>query len=71
MGVTPSRQPDIDAQVEHVIIDLTQEFDSLPAEVVEEHVHRHERSFVGARITTYVPVLVRRGARDDLRRLAH
>ena len=67
MGTTPS--PDLRTQVEHVLVDLRREFDSLPTAVVDEYVHRQEAALAGARIQTYVPVLVRRGARDELRRL--
>ena len=60
----------LQTQVEHVRNDLRREFGSLPPAVVDEHVHRQEVALAGARIQTFVPVLVRRGARDELRRIA-
>jgi hypothetical protein len=66
MRTTPQ---DLQTQVEHVRHDLRREFGSLPADVVDAHVHQQEVALAGARIQTFVPVLVRRGARDELRRL--
>jgi hypothetical protein len=70
MGPTPTPDRDLKTQVEHVLLDLRREFDTLPPNVVDEHVHRAERALEGARISAFVPVLVRREARDGLRRLA-
>ena len=64
-----ARGQDLQQQVEHVREDLSREFAWLPAEVVEHHVRRAEQSLAGARVQTFVPVLVRRGAREHLRRL--
>jgi hypothetical protein len=67
MGTTPRQ--DLTTQVAHVRDDLRREFGSLPSSVVDEHVHRQELALAGARIQAFVPVLVRRGARDELRQL--
>ena len=69
MGLSPAQVPDLKSQVEHVLADLRREFDTLPSAVVDEQVHRAERALEGARISTFIPVLVRREARDELRRL--
>ena len=70
MGTSAPREPDLSAQVEHVLLDLRREFPSLPTEVVDDKVHRAEEALAGARIQSFIPVLVRREARDELRRLA-
>jgi len=55
--------------IEHVREDLVREFTSLPPAVVHEHVARVTKDFTQAPVRSYVPVLVRRGARDRLRHL--
>jgi hypothetical protein len=59
---------DLRRQVEHVREDLRREFAPLPPAVVDLHVRRAEQALEGARVQAFLPVLVRRGARDDLRR---
>ena len=56
-------------QLEHVREDLAREFAALPPIVVEAHVAKHLQHFDGAVIRSFVPVLVRRGAREELRHL--
>ena len=60
---------DLHRQVEHVREDLRREFAWLPPAVVDQQVRRAEQALAGARVQSFVPVLVRRGARDELRRL--
>ena len=69
MGPAPDARQELRTQVDHVREDLRREFAWLPPGVVEQHVARREQELSGARVTSFVPVLVRRGARDDLRRL--
>ena len=54
----------------HVREDLIREFPSLPPDVVEAQVSLVEHAFDEARVRSYVPVLVQRGARERLRQLA-
>ena len=56
-------------QIAHVRDDLVREFQSLPVEVVQEQVTRMTASFTAAPVRSFVPVLVRRGARARLRAL--
>jgi len=56
-------------QIAHVRDDLRREFPAVPAEVVDDQVTQVERSFTTARVRSFVPVLVRRGARERLRQL--
>ena len=67
----PVRDPAADErrQIEHVREDLTREFITLPPEVVAEKVSRQVAVFQQARVRSFVPVLVRRGARSELREL--
>jgi hypothetical protein len=57
-------------QIEHVQEDLQREFAALPEAVVAEQVSAVVLSFDHARVRSFVPVLVRREARDKLRHLA-
>lgn len=57
-------------QVEHVRQDLRREFAPLPPQVVDQQVQRAQQSLEGARIQQYLPVLVRRQARDHLRKVS-
>lgn len=68
MDLDDPRQ-DLHRQVEHVREDLRREFAWLPAQVVDQQVRRAELALADARVRRYVPVLVRRGAREELRRL--
>jgi hypothetical protein len=67
----PARDPAADErrQIEHVREDLTREFVTLPAEVVADRVSRQVAAFQQAKVRSFVPVLVRRGARSELREL--
>jgi hypothetical protein len=56
-------------QIEHIRDDLTREFITLPREVVAERVDRRLESFREAKVRSFVPALVRRGAREELREL--
>ena len=56
-------------QLAHVRDDLRREFASVSVNLVDEHVERQVRSFSAATVRSFVPVLVRRGAREHLRRL--
>ena len=56
-------------QIEHVRQDLAREFTSLPPGVVDDLVAQQVDAFRQAPVRSFVPVLVRRGARDRLRRL--
>lgn len=71
MGTSPAPQQDLTAQVERVREDLRREFPTLPEHVVDRAVRHAEADLRQARITTYVPTLVRRAARDGLRHLTH
>jgi hypothetical protein len=69
--VIPGPRPDADErrQIEHVREDLAREFTTLPADLVEELVRRQVAAFQQAPVRSFVPVLVRRGARAQLRQL--
>ena len=54
---------DEDRQLEHVKDDLVKEFASLDARVVEQQVSQVVLTFSTAPVRSFVPVLVRRGAR--------
>lgn len=56
-------------QIEHVREDLIREFAGVPARVVETHVRKQVQHFKTAPVRSFVPVLVRRGARGELRHL--
>jgi hypothetical protein len=56
-------------QLKHVQEDLLREFPDLPPEVVVSHVRSRSRVFQNAPVRNYVPVLVGRSARAELRRL--
>ncbi len=56
-------------QIEHVKDDLVREFAALPESLVDEQVTQVARHFTQARVRSFVPVLVRRGARERLRHL--
>ena len=68
MGLEDPKQ-DLHRQVEHVREDLHREFAWLPGEIIDHEVRQAERALAGARVRHFVPVLVRRGARDHLRHL--
>jgi hypothetical protein len=56
-------------QIEHVKEDLLREFAALPEAVVDEQISQLVRHFTQAPVRSFVPVLVRRGARERLRHL--
>jgi hypothetical protein len=56
-------------QIEHVREDLAREFITLPPSVVADLVGQQVAVFQRAPVRSFVPVLVRRGARDRLRQL--
>lgn len=56
-------------QIAHVQDDLIREFPMLPAATVRSHVQQVERTYAGARVRSFIPVLVGRGARQRLRHL--
>lgn len=57
------------SQLEHVEEDLLRLFTSATAAVVHDEVQASLRSFEGARIRAFIPVLVAKRARDHLRAL--
>jgi hypothetical protein len=60
---------DENRQLQHVKEDLHREFATLPDAVIDEQVSAIISSFTRAPVRSFVPVLVRRGARERLRRL--
>ncbi|MCW2670037.1 MAG: hypothetical protein QOJ48_1069 [Frankiales bacterium] len=68
----PGRRADADErrQIEHVREDLAREFQTVPPDLVAELVSRQVAAFQRAPVRSFVPVLVRRGARAELRQLA-
>jgi hypothetical protein len=62
--------PDIEQQIDDVVIDLTKEFEG---KVVPERVQQEVMTVYGrfshSKITTYVPLLTRRYARESLRHM--
>lgn len=56
-------------KIQHVQEELAREFPTLPREVVESYVDLAATRLDGAPVRAYVPVLVRAGARHELRRL--
>ena len=62
-------QHDEARQIEHVRADLQREHPEVPAEVVARQVDTQLASFRQARVRSFVPVLVRRGVEQELRRL--
>jgi len=56
-------------QIEHVRADLVLEFAAVPETVVDEQVTLNLKRFAKARVRSFVPVLVRRAARERLRHL--
>ena len=56
-------------QLAHVREDLLREFASLPPTIVDEQWAQMVRAFTAAPVRSFVPVLVRRGARRRLRQL--
>ncbi len=56
-------------QIQHVQEDLMREFAALPAALVAEQVNEVAQGFRQAPVRSFVPVLVRRGARERLRHL--
>jgi hypothetical protein len=61
---------DEDRQLQHVKEDLHREFAALPEAVIDEQVSALVLAFTRAPVRSFVPVLVRRGARERLRHLA-
>ena len=61
---------DENRQLQHVKEDLHREFAELPEAVIDEQVTAVILSFTRAPVRSFVPVLVRRGARERLRHLA-
>jgi hypothetical protein len=61
---------DENRQLEHVKEDLHREFAALSEAVIDEQVSRLIRAFTKAPVRSFVPVLVRRKARESLRQLA-
>jgi len=57
-------------KIQHVREDLTREFPNLPRSLVASQVDAVALRLADARVRTFVPVLVRRGARTQLRQLA-
>jgi hypothetical protein len=57
-------------QLKHVQDDLVREFPNLPPQVVVSHVRSRTQRLSHAPVRKYIPVLVGRGAREELRRLA-
>jgi hypothetical protein len=49
---------------------LVREFPNVPTPLVEAVVQRWVRSFDGARVTLYLPILIERACRDELSRQA-
>lgn len=68
-GLPHPDQHDESVQLAHVCEDLQREFPAVPPEVVEDQVTREEQVFTRARVRSFVPVLVRRRARERLREL--
>jgi hypothetical protein len=56
--------------LEHVKEDLHREFAALPEAVIDEQVTALILAFTRAPVRSFVPVLVRSGARERLRQLA-
>jgi hypothetical protein len=67
--VVPNPRHDEHVQLSHVRADLRREFAALPPAVVDAQVSAAEQALTGARIRSFVPVLVQRGARERLRHL--
>jgi len=55
------------AALDRVVVSLAAEFPGVAMPVVERIVDRHYLEFYGAPVRAYVPVMVERGARSDLR----
>jgi len=51
---------------EDLQVRLVREFPHVPASLVEAVVRRWVRSFDGAQVTLYLPILVERASRDEL-----
>jgi hypothetical protein len=61
----------IEQQIDDVVVDLTKEFEGkVSQDQVREQVMVVYRRFGGSKITTYVPLLTRRLARESLRQPA-
>ncbi len=56
-------------QIEHVRADLVREFAAVPEKVVDAQVSFDLKRFASAPVRSFVPVLVRRAAREQLRHL--
>ena len=56
-------------QLEHVRDDLTREFAALPPTVVDAQVAKVVERLERAPVRSFVPALVRRGAREELKHL--
>jgi hypothetical protein len=68
--MTREARADETRQIEHVREDLVREFAALPEDVIDQEVSALVRSFTRAPVRSFVPVLVRREARERLRQLA-
>jgi hypothetical protein len=61
------QQPDLDSQIDDVVADLTREFGhTVGSETIRERVMEAYSRLSASRITTFVPVLTRRIARESL-----
>lgn len=56
-------------QIEHVRDDLAREFAAVPSQTVSDLVGEQVQALAAAPVRSFVPVLVRRGARNRLRQL--
>jgi hypothetical protein len=63
------QQQDEARQLARLRDDLVREFSTVPPEVVDEKLSVLVRAFQQAPVRSFVPVLVRRGAREQLRQL--
>jgi hypothetical protein len=70
MSASPGDMPVRPDAVRQVQKRLTRDFGGVPVPVIEEVVRRWVRSFAGARVTQYLPILIERASRDELSRLA-
>jgi hypothetical protein len=66
---SPDPRTDERRQIEHVKEDLLREFPAIPESVVHQELTQAVQSFRQAPVRSFVPVLVRRGARERLRRI--
>ena len=62
--------PDWHAALHDLPERLIRDFVGVPPPLVKEVVQRWVRSFEGARVTVYLPILIERASRDELSHLA-